>query len=302
MKKFISLALALMLMLSFVACGGGGAHSGEAQMPGAPSTLQGKDYQDVVIQLETAGFTNIETEALGDLITGWLHDDGEVKEISVNGETDFSSSSWYPTNAKIVIRYHSYPEPTEDAPSATEKPPAANTPPVAETPLAIANYIGRDAVEARDELISQGYKVTLLFETTGQDYTSEVDYSNDENHYIITKQDKPSGNSITLYINSQEQISAANNKDTQKSNLESKLDPSVAWGTCTLYGESQYPYGFKIQIATGMLAEEPYDDNTWFLKATCVVTNAYGTKQNATVECRVSGTTANPVVDYFVVY
>ncbi|MDR1483070.1 MAG: hypothetical protein LBI74_10640 [Synergistaceae bacterium] len=77
------------------------------RMPKAAKELKGENYQDVITLLETAGFTNVKTEVLSDLVTGWLTKDGEVERVSVNGETDFSRGK-FPVDAKIVITYHTF--------------------------------------------------------------------------------------------------------------------------------------------------------------------------------------------------
>lgn len=70
--------------------------------------LEGDNYKDVLVRLEKAGFTNITAEPLGDLITGWVSDEGEVKSVAINGRTSFSSGESYPKDATIRIVYHSF--------------------------------------------------------------------------------------------------------------------------------------------------------------------------------------------------
>ncbi len=78
-------------------------------------TVSSKDlikltYQEVVDKLEGLGFTNIKTEALGDLKKGWIHHEGDVDEISINGVKKFSATDIFNKNAEIVVTYHSYPQ------------------------------------------------------------------------------------------------------------------------------------------------------------------------------------------------
>ena len=127
LKKLITLALAVMVASSLVGCGTTDESSDTAKMPEASSELEGEDYQDVMTRLEVAGFTSIETAALDDLITGWLTNDGEVERVSVNGETDFSSGSRYPVDARIVITYHTFPEAESDE-AAESNPVEGETP------------------------------------------------------------------------------------------------------------------------------------------------------------------------------
>lgn len=109
MKKLITSLFALMIIISLVACGSSDTTDNRIKVTEYSSDLKGKDYKDVMTLLQAAGFTNIEVELLDDLITGWLTKDGEVEKVSINGVTEFSSSSKYPEDAKIVITYHTFP-------------------------------------------------------------------------------------------------------------------------------------------------------------------------------------------------
>lgn len=84
--------------------------------------------------------------------------------------------------------------------------------------------------------------------------------------------------------------------------LEAKLPASACWVAAENYGESQYPYGFELHYLMGKLAEEAYDENTWFLKATCTVTNMFGAEADGTCEVLVTGTKDSPQITSFNVY
>ena len=85
--------------------------------------------------------------------------------------------------------------------------------------------------------------------------------------------------------------------------LDGKLPVSNAWTAVKSYGKQQYPYGFKLHDIMGVLAETAQDENTWFLKATCDVTNEYGAKAKDLVcEAEVAGTKDSPEVISFTVY
>ena len=89
-------------------------HTGEAQAPYSSSYLSGKNYKDVEALFKAEGFTNIKLEEIDDLIFGWLHDEGDVEEVSIAGDTDYSTSTWYPIDTLVVIRYHVFPKDDED--------------------------------------------------------------------------------------------------------------------------------------------------------------------------------------------
>lgn len=135
MKRIIACTLTGVLALGMVGCGSGkSAKSEEAveeakteasqgeekkdeaegiKMPAPASKLKGKQYEDVVTQLEEAGFTNIKLKEDADLTTGWLHDDGEVSSVSVNGDDEFDADTPYKPDSKILIVYHTFAEKTE---------------------------------------------------------------------------------------------------------------------------------------------------------------------------------------------
>jgi len=71
--------------------------------------LIGNHYQEAIDALSDAGFTNIRTAPMEDLITGWLRSDGEVSTISINGNSSFEQGVSLPHYAEIVITHHSFP-------------------------------------------------------------------------------------------------------------------------------------------------------------------------------------------------
>ena len=82
---------------------------GQVRISAAPKELKGKSYQEVFSLLQEMGFTNITSKPLGDLKKGWLHDEGEVKEVSIAGSAKFSTNDIFDSDAEIVIFYHSFP-------------------------------------------------------------------------------------------------------------------------------------------------------------------------------------------------
>lgn len=165
---------------------------------------------------------------------------------------------------------------------------------------------GKNMQEAYSVLNANGFKATLTHEVTQMDFTNEIP-SEGESEWpkwivVDVKNINTTNKTVTLIVNHQDNIARIEAEKKQQQQLEAKLDPSVAWGSVEVYGKNQYPYGFKLHLLTGMLAERPEDDNTWFLKCKCTIENAYGNKMDATCEAKVTGTTDNPVVTYFVVY
>lgn len=113
MKKIIQCTLFVCICLSvFTGCKYDTRKSSEnyIEVPEEASVLEGKNFKTVSKSFEEAGFTNINTVKIEDLITGWLTKDGEVEEISINGDTKFSSGKRYKSDAEIVISYHTFPK------------------------------------------------------------------------------------------------------------------------------------------------------------------------------------------------
>lgn len=87
---------------------------GEIKAPSPSTVYENQNYKSVSQQFQDAGFEDVETIPLGDLSNGFLRnregDVGKIKEISINGITEFDSDNWFPKNAKIRIYYHTFPD------------------------------------------------------------------------------------------------------------------------------------------------------------------------------------------------
>lgn len=114
-RKFLAIVAVLMVLLA----GCSSEDDGKIHMPFGANDYDGVNYQEIVSQLEEAGFTNVREEPLGDLVTGWLNDEGEVDEVSVDGDTVFSTDSKYLPDVEIVVSYHTFPG--EEEPSTEDE-------------------------------------------------------------------------------------------------------------------------------------------------------------------------------------
>lgn len=92
---------------------------GEVAVPASASDYKYENYQDVQKDLEDAGFTNITTEVLYDIVLGWT-DEGEVKSVSIDGRTDYEKGEVFNMDAPIVITYHMKEEDNPNKPVDTE--------------------------------------------------------------------------------------------------------------------------------------------------------------------------------------
>ncbi len=75
--------------------------------PGDAKSMVGKNYSDAADKFIDNGFKNVKTEGIGDIIIGLLHSEGEVKEVTLAGSTEFDTTTQYNENDEVIIRYHS---------------------------------------------------------------------------------------------------------------------------------------------------------------------------------------------------
>lgn len=113
---FVAFGLLVLIMLFCFfmanASGIGAFFTGDIVVPASSGDLKGISYSDAEQRFADAGFTNIECLDLNDLdlVSGFFNGDGSVDHITINGEDDFGSSSYYPPDATIRIYYHSHPD------------------------------------------------------------------------------------------------------------------------------------------------------------------------------------------------
>lgn len=104
---------------------------GEVAVPASASDYKYDNYQDVQKDLEDAGFTNITTEILYDIVWGWT-EEGEVKSVSIDGRTDYDKGEVFKKDAPIVITYHMKEEDDPNKPVETEPEESETTTPIPE--------------------------------------------------------------------------------------------------------------------------------------------------------------------------
>nr|DAZ15510.1 MAG TPA: PASTA domain [Caudoviricetes sp.] len=160
--------------------------------------------------------------------------------------------------------------------------------------------------DAQKKLDDLGYTVSYFHQDSGMEITVDLSVYTEEEltKWIVTdiKSFDIDNKTIELIVNTDENIAANEAASETQATLESKLSAIAAWNAAEDYGKSEYPYGFELHYIMDKLAEEAADENTWFLKATCTVTNAYNAETEATCEAKVTGTSDNPQVVSFMVY
>ena len=79
-----------------------------SSVPITSKEAKGTNYTDVADKFKDAGFINVKTNVIYDIITGWVTEDGEVKSVTINGDEDFDTYDEYRPDAEVVITYHTY--------------------------------------------------------------------------------------------------------------------------------------------------------------------------------------------------
>lgn len=80
----------------------------EIYSPISSEDAVGKNYKDIVKKFEKAGFVNVKSKPIYDLVTGWLKSDGEVEEVIVDGDNDVTTYSSFRPDAEVIIKYHAF--------------------------------------------------------------------------------------------------------------------------------------------------------------------------------------------------
>lgn len=83
--------------------------SEEIVVPSNSSDFKGENYADVVRELTDAGFVNVHSIAMSDLLFGLLTKEGEVETVSIDGITEYEKDVSVPPDAEIIVKYHSFP-------------------------------------------------------------------------------------------------------------------------------------------------------------------------------------------------
>ena len=81
---------------------------GNVRTPLKSKKCKGENYQNIEDKFEEAGFTNIKLKKDADLKVGILNKDGEVESVTINGDKKFDEGDAYPSNAEVIITYHTY--------------------------------------------------------------------------------------------------------------------------------------------------------------------------------------------------
>lgn len=100
MKQLSLIFIGIILCALLSGCGD------SARTPSSAEEYIGSDHETVKSELERAGFTNIEMIENEDLTSQSELSDGDVGEISIDGNPGFKKRTSFDKNAPVVITYH----------------------------------------------------------------------------------------------------------------------------------------------------------------------------------------------------
>ena len=125
MKRILKVCFVVVLMIGLVGCETP-KEEGMAKIPYESSSAKGKMLDEVLKDLNKAGFTNVEVEPIDDLIVGWLTKDQEVEKVLVDGSDEYHSGKYFKEDIPVVVYYHTFSEDDEikeeDTPLETSVP------------------------------------------------------------------------------------------------------------------------------------------------------------------------------------
>ena len=79
---------------------------GDVEVGASASMYQGENYKEVRAQLEANGFKNFEEIALNDADENEEWKEGDVKSVSIGGDSDFANGDFLDPEDAVVITYH----------------------------------------------------------------------------------------------------------------------------------------------------------------------------------------------------
>jgi hypothetical protein len=118
MKKFLKGAIAIIVIIAVISGCNGKNQEGYVEIPFGDSDSIGQDCNEIVAELEEAGFSNITTEEENTTIQTL---DGTIKSIKVNGSSVFLKGNKYAPDVAIEITYSRFQEKEEEKETQQEE-------------------------------------------------------------------------------------------------------------------------------------------------------------------------------------
>ena len=168
----------------------------------------------------------------------------------------------------------------------------------------IKSLINKDLETAITKATELQFTVKLYSATdesvSMDDSISKSDYVN----WVVTKIKKNDYDKkkVSFVVSTKEAIALEQESKRIEVTLKSKISSTDAFIAMEKYGKAKYPYGFKLHYIMGVIASTPKDDSTWFLKANCDITNAFGATKSTVCEANVTINGSSISIPYFYAY
>ena len=80
----------------------------KAEVPVTSSSAKGKNVNDVLERFRNAGFVDIKTEAIYDLLKGWVKKNDSIEEVLIDGRRINNRKERFRLDSVITIKYHTF--------------------------------------------------------------------------------------------------------------------------------------------------------------------------------------------------
>ena len=98
MKKLLIIVLLLLTVIMFTAC--------DAKVQSDAKDFVGKNYTDVISELNELGFKNIKETPIEDLTSEGPMEDGYVETVVIDGNGSFKAGDSFSTDSNVTVTYH----------------------------------------------------------------------------------------------------------------------------------------------------------------------------------------------------
>lgn len=211
-------------------------HEGQIHAPLTSLDAYELNYEDVIKQFEEAGFTNVEAMKMEDLVIGWLSSDGGVDKVTINGEEEYQTSSWYDPSVKVLVYYHTYPEEAkeEEVPEESvesEEPELAEEDASSAEKSKLQTFVGKTVAVADPEIKSLGYEPKYIALNSDADMTSDIEYSDNKDAWKIKSMDDfdASAKTVSYMVATKEIEEIVEKEESAKSKLSNNEARDIAY-------------------------------------------------------------------------
>lgn len=230
------------------------------------SSYVNKNYNDVIKELNSLGFTNIKENPIYDIEYGFTKE-GQIKNVTIDGKDNYKIGDVFNKDVEIIINYH----------MNVESDPSKSKPPYDSSSAKNINY-----EKVLDAFKSSGFTNIIVEEVPNNDnkpknsvagiYVNSSNIEKNKSYKLDTKID------ILYYGEPSGEITS------------NKLSLANAKKAFEKYGKQKYPYGFKCHWFLDLKrSEQSSDGQTWYFEVGVTIENEYGNKYNSIAEGTVTG-------------